>query len=416
MIEFKLPSLGADMDQGKLVEWRVKPGDTVTKGSIVAVVDTSKSAIDVESWHEGTVHELLTQPGDTVPVGAVMALLREAGETPARAEAWQREHAAPSMTAAARAPVAPTAAADAQARVSPAAPELQARVSPAAPELRARVSPAAPELRARVSPAARRRAAELSIDIATLTGSGPDGAITIEDVENAVKPAAAGPTDRMSEMRKTIGAAMARSKREIPHYYLATDIPLAHARAWLTAYNAQRGVTERVLMAAVLLKAVAQALKRHPNLNGFYREGRFAAAGAVHLGVAISLRQGGLIAPALHDCDSRSLDELMRGLSDLVRRARAFSLRSSELSDPTVTVTNLGDGGADLVHGVIYPPQVAIIGFGGVRERPWIVEGVVRAMPVLTATLAADHRVTDGHLGALFLADLSRALQAPDRL
>ncbi len=400
MIEFKLPSLGADMDQGRLAEWKVKPGDEVTKGSIIAVVDTSKSAIDVESWHEGTVHELLAQPGDTIPVGAVMALLLEPGETPEQAAAWKREHAA-----------LPAAVSD------PAAPVSSAAVA-AEPITPARVSPATPELRARVSPAARKRAAELGVDTAALTGSGPDGAITVEDVEKAANAtrAAAAPADRMSEMRKTIGAAMARAKREIPHYYLARDIPLARATEWLTAYNAQRSVTERVLMAAVLLKAVANALKRHPPLNGFYRDGRFEPASAVHIGVAISLRQGGLIAPALHDCDTKHLGELMQGLADLVRRARAFSLRSSELSDPTVTVTNLGDSGADLVHGVIYPPQVAIIGFGGVRERPWVVDGAVRAMPVVSATLAADHRVTDGHLGALFLADLSRALQAPDKL
>lgn len=392
MIEFKLPALGADMDQGKLIEWLVKPGDTVTKGSIIAVVDTSKSAIDVESWHEGTVHELITQPGETIPVGAVMALLREAGETAEQAAAWQREHAAPPG----------------------AIPVFAAPLSPAPTP--AAAATAAPALHARISPAARKRAAEAGIDLNALSGSGPGGAITLEDVENAARTTATAPFDRMAEMRKTIGAAMARSKRDIPHYYLATDISLARASEWLTAYNSQRSVTDRVLLAAVLLKAVASALKRHPQLNGYYRDGHFEAASAVHLGVAISLRQGGLIAPALHDCDSKSIDELMRGLADLVRRARAFTLRSSELSDATVTVTNLGDGGADLVHGVIYPPQVALVGFGSVRERPWVADGVVRASPAVSATLAADHRVTDGHLGALFLADLSRSLQAPDQL
>jgi len=389
MIEFRLPSLGADMDQGKLVEWKVKPGDVVKKGDVVAVVDTSKSAIDVEIWHEGTVQELLTQPGETVPVGAMMALLLEAGETAEQVQAWKRGHAAPPEAALPSATPAPPAA----------------------------TLTTAPTARVRVSPAARKRAAELGIGLGALTGSGPDGAITFDDVEKAGKDRkTTAPLNRMTEMRKTIGAAMARSKREIPHYYLATDIPFARATEWLAARNTQRSVTERVLMAAVLLKAVANALKHHPDLNGFYRDGRFERASAVHIGVAISLRQGGLIAPALHDCDSKSLDELMRGLADLVRRARAFTLRSSELSDPTITVTNLGDGGADLVQGVIYPPQVAIIGFGGVRERPWVTEGAVGAMPVVTATLAADHRVTDGHLGALFLADLSRALQAPDKL
>ncbi len=411
MIEFKLPSLGADMDEGKLVEWRVKPGDTVTKGSILAVVDTSKSAIDVESWQDGTVQELITQPGESIAVGSVMALLRAPGESEEQALVWKREREAASaatMTAASS-PVARDS-------MSPTVVELREDSIDKAPDTRARVSPSAPDTRARVSPAARRRAAELRVDTGKLRGSGPDNAITLDDVERAAKAAAAVPADRMADMRKTIGAAMARSKRDIPHYYLASDIPLARATEWLAACNARRSVTERVLLAAVLLKAVAQSLKRHPRLNGFYRDGRFEPASAIHLGVAISLRQGGLIAPALHDCDTRSVDELMRGLADLVRRARVFSLKSSELADPTLTVTNLGDGGADIVHGVIYPPQVAIVGFGAVRERPWADNGVLRAIPVVTATLAADHRVTDGHFGALFLADLSRALQSPENL
>jgi pyruvate dehydrogenase E2 component (dihydrolipoamide acetyltransferase) len=393
MIEFKLPSLGADMDQGKLIEWKVKPGDTVRKGDIVAVVDTSKSAIDVESWEEGTVGALITQPEETIPVGAVMALLLAPGDTSEQVEAWKREHAAPAATppAAAQPPAAPIAVATASVT------------------------------RARVSPAARKHAGDLGVDLAAVSGSGPDGAVTVEDVEKAAKStlttrATPVPADRMGEMRKTIGAAMARSKRDIPHYYLASDIPLARANDWLTTRNAQRSVTERVLMAALLLKAVAVSLKRHPRLNGFFRDGQFQVADAVHLGVAISLRQGGLIAPALHHCDSIPLDELMRGLADLVKRTRAFTLKSSELSDPTVTVTNLGDGGADLVHGVIYPPQVAIIGFGGVRERPWVQAGALHVLTAVTATLAADHRVTDGHLGALFLADLSRVLQTPEQL
>ena len=171
-------------------------------------------------------------------------------------------------------------------------------------------------------------------------------------------------------MRRAIAAAMARSKREIPHYYLATDIPLARASRWLAARNEGRPVTQRVLLAALLLKAVALALRKHPQLNGFFEDGAFRPAPGIHLGVAISIRQGGLIAPAIHDADAKSLDELMRQLADLVARARGFTLRSSELSDPTITVTNLGDQGVDLVQGIIYPPQVALVGFGKVDGAP----------------------------------------------
>ncbi|HET9700515.1 MAG TPA: dihydrolipoamide acetyltransferase family protein [Burkholderiales bacterium] len=390
MIEFKLPSLGADMDEGKLLEWRVQPGDPVKKGDIVAVVDTTKSAIDVESWHEGTVDELVAQPGDTLPVGAVMALLREPGETPAQAEAWKR-----ARTTQARAPAAPTVA------PQPAPPAAAAEAA-----------------RRRVSPAARKRAAELGVELAAIAGTGPEGAVTLEDVEGAAtaKAAPATPADRAAEMRRTIAAAMARSKREIPHYYLSTEVPLTRASAWLEAENAKREVTGRLLMAVLFLKATALALKRYPDFNGLFRDGRFEPGTGIHIGVAISLRQGGLIAPALHDVDARSLDQVMAALADLVQRARAFSLRSSEFSDPTVTVTNLGDQGVDLVHGIIYPPQVALVGFGRVGERVWAEDGKPVVGPAVTASLSADHRVSDGHRGALLLAEIARLLQEPEKL
>ncbi len=389
MIEFKLPSLGADMDEGKLVQWKVNPGDSVKKGDIVAVVDTSKSAIDVEIWDEGTVWELALQPGETVPVGTVIARLLAPGETVAHAEAEKAR--LPGVAARPRLATTP--------------PESTLTPLPAG----ARGS------RPRISPAARARAAALGLDLAAIAGTGPDGAILLEDVERL---AAAGtqPKDRGTEMRRAIAAAMARSKREIPHFYLATDIPLGVASRWLTARNESRPVTGRVLMAAVLLKAVAVALRSHPQLNGSYAEGAFRPGSGIHPGVAIFIRGGGLIAPAIHDADALGLDALMRQLVDLAARARSFSLRSSELSDPTITVTNLGDQGVALVHGVINPPQVALVGFGKVTERPWVEHGVLVATPVVTATLAADHRVSDGHVGAAFLDEVARLLQDPERL
>ena len=217
-------------------------------------------------------------------------------------------------------------------------------------------------------------------------------------------------------MRRVIAAAMERSKREIPHYYVSETIPLGKALAWLAAENAMRSVTDRLLPAALLLKAVALTLRRFPELNGFHREGIFRPAGAVHLGVAISLRQGGLVAPALLDADAKPLTQLMRELLDLTQRCRAGSLRSSELSESTITVTNLGDRGAAEVFGIIYPPQVALVGFGRIAERPWAEDGGLKIMPVTTASLSADHRVSDGHRGALFLVELGELLQHPEEL
>jgi pyruvate dehydrogenase E2 component (dihydrolipoamide acetyltransferase) len=389
MIEFKLPSLGADMDEGRLLEWKVSPGDTVKKGQVVAIVDTSKAAVDVESWSEGTVFELLVEPGETIPVGTVMATLLEAGESPGTAK--RTPH--------------PAAAAKA-------APTLAPAVTPRA---------AAEGARRRISPAARKHAEELGVDIEAVAGTGPEGSVTLADVEQAAKEkislarTAAAP-DKQAEMRRAIAAAVSRSKREIPHYYLSEPVPMRRATEWLAQANEGRPVTARLLMAVLQLKAVALALKQFPEMNGFFRDGAFQSAAAAHIGVAISLRQGGLIAPAIHDVGDKTLEQLMLDLADLVKRARAGSLRSSEMSDPTITVTNLGEQGVAAVYGVIYPPQVALVGFGRIVEQPWAENGVLTVMPVVTASLAADHRVSDGHRGALFLAALRDLLQQPENL
>jgi len=293
----------------------------------------------------------------------------------------------------------------------------------------------------RASPWARRVAAELGVDLTSLRGSGPRGAVTEADVrrvagtesrpaaapcEPAVTTVATGtrekvvPTSDVAAkqvaLRRAIGALMARSKREIPHYYLSTTIDMRRASEWLERVNADRSITDRVVMPVLLLKATARAVATVPEMNGLMVEERFEADASVHVGVAISLRGGGVIAPAIHDTDTLELDDLMAALRELVTRARAGRLRSSEMSDPTITVTNLGDLGVDEVFGVIYPPQVALVGFGRVAERPWAEHGLIGAVPTVTATLAADHRVSDGHRGGLFLSTIDRLLQAPEDL
>ena len=387
MIDFKLPSLGADMDEGTLLEWRIKPGDTVRRGQVIAVVDTAKAAVEVECWQDGEVFELLIEPGAKVPVGTPIASLLQAGES---AETARRQ-----------VPRNPL-------------------VEPVAPVLGRPAEAVAPASRPRVSPAARKRAGELGLDPAVLTGSGPHGVVTLEDVEAAGRAPAPvterGPSDRQAAMRQAIAAAMSRSKREIPHYYLSETIALGQAMAWLQARNARSTPEERLLPGVLLLKAVALALREYPQLNGFWREGAFQPAGDIHLGVAIALRQGGLIAPALHAVASKPLEQLMGELTDLVQRARSGSLRSSELSDASLTVTQLGDQGVDAVFGVIYPPQVALVGFGRIAERPWVEAGQLCVMPCVVASLAADHRVSDGHYGARFLGEVRRLLQQPDSL
>ena len=390
MAEFLMPTLGADMTDGTLVQWKKKEGDRITKGEIIAEVDTEKAAIDVESHTTGIIERLITKPGDKVPVGTVMAIIREEGRPTASVVSPQTVTTPP----------------------TPPPPVHRTESGTVAPSQAGRL---------RMSPAARKLAAERGIDASRLQGTGPEGAITLEDIERATTATAdiakpVGAADRQARMRQTIAAAMARSKREIPHYYLSTTIDMGRAITWLKDSNEQRPVTERLLYGVLLIKAVALALRRVPELNALWKDGEAGRSERIHIGTAISLRQGGLVAPALHDADRLSLGELMQNFQDLVKRARAGSLRSSELSDPTITVTSLGEQGVETVFGVIYPPQVALVGFGKVVERPWVADGLVVPRPVLMASLSADHRVTDGHRGGLFLAEIDRLLQEPQSL
>lgn len=384
-----MPSLGADMDAGTLVRWHVKPGDAVKRGNVVADVETDKGIVEVEIWDDGIVESIVVPPGTKVPVGTVLARLR----------------------ATESAPIATVPRA---------------------------------ETRPLASPAARKFARERGVDLAHVRGTGPHGAITRSDVERAgaapfpteaaATPEAtqkaevpktspnvpAPPKERPAaeglSMRRAIAAAMSRSKREIPHYYLSTEIDVRAASRWLERENERRPVPDRILFASILLKATALAAKAIPDVNGYFVEGAFRPEEHVHLGVAISLRQGGLIAPAIHNVSERSVGEVQAALRDVVSRARAGKLRSSEMTDATLTVTNLGDQGVLGVFGVIYPPQVALVGFGRVTERPWAEGDLLGVRPILTATLSGDHRVSDGHRGAIFLSTIARFLQEPEKL
>jgi len=405
VVEFRMPSLGADMEAGTLVEWLIKPGDVVKRGQVVAVVETQKGAIEIETFQAGRIDKVLVDLHSKVPVGTPLALiLAEGEEKPAVATAVPPPAA-----------VAPTAAPSLERPpMAPARP-----VSPVRP----RVAPGT-----QVSPAARRLAQERGIDLSTVTGSGRDGAITYADVERraaevmapAVPVAPAerkrAPTLDLGAMRVAIAAAMARSKREIPHYYLEHQVEVTACERWLAEKNATLPPEGRLLFGALPIKAVALAIRRFPAFNGFYRDNKFAPSPAVHVGVAISIRGGGLAAPALHDVDQLPLDELMRQMRDLIQRTRAGRIRGSEMSDPTITVSSLGERGVETLYGIIYPPQVAIIGIGKAVVRPWVIDGAIGPRSVITMTLSGDHRVTDGHAGALFLAEIGKLLQEPEKL
>ena len=396
MTEFLMPQLGADMNAGKLLRWRKKVGDRVQRGDIIADVETDKADIEIEVFASGVIEKFIVQPEEKVPVGTVLAIIRQEGEV-------SQPKTLPIPTTMPSVPV-------------PAAPTVPTIPGPAHPsEISERPG------RVHISPAARKIAADLGIDPLGLVGTGPAGRITIEDVEQAAKTRTARPqpeiaSDRQARMRQAIAAAMTRSKREIPHYYLSTTINMSRAMAWLARENLKRSVEDRLVYGVLLIKAVALALRENPDLNILWKDGEPIPSSEINVGIAISMRGGGLVAPALHNTDRQTLDELMKNFRDLIQRARAGSLRSSELSDPTITVTSLGEQGVETVFGVIYPPQVAIVGFGTLMERPWSSEGRIVSEPLITATLSADHRVSDGHRGALFLAAVDRKLQEPEKL
>ncbi len=397
-----MPILGADMRAGTLLTWRKQAGETVRRGDIIAEVETDKADVEVEVFTSGVIERLLVEPGIEVPVGTPLASLQTIG---------QAASVVPVMAP------PPGAAAAAKEQAPHAAPGSAAIVSPVAKP--AGIPPAGVATRPRASPAARRIALERGMDLSGVIGSGPGGAVISIDVEKAPGTTKPRPAERginLTAMRRAIGAAMARSKREIPHYYLSRQIDLTEAMAWLQAANAGRLPAERLLLQVLLLRAAALALRGRPGFNGFYGADGFQPSERIHIGTAVAVRGGGLVAPAIHNVDRLTLDELMGRLRDLVARVRAGTLRSSELTDPTVTVSSLGERGADALFGVIYPPQVAILGFGAPALRPWIVGSAVEPRTIMTASLAADHRVSDGHAGSLLLTDVDRLLQQPAKL
>jgi pyruvate dehydrogenase E2 component (dihydrolipoamide acetyltransferase) len=386
MVEFRMPSLGADMESGFLREWRVKTGDPIKRGDIIAEVETQKGIIDIEVFDEGIVGELLIKVDDKVPVGTLMTYI------------LSPEEAAVGV------------------KSSPVTEEKEKVITKVeSPKEKAVIVPEAHHIRA--SPLARKIAEEKGIDISNVKGTGPDGAITRLDVELALQSGTPVSSEKTvtENIRMAVAAAMSKSNREVPHYYLQTKVDMSRALAWLADANKQRPVKDRLLPVVLLVKAVAKALADVPDLNAWWENGLHRKQ-EIHIGFVVSLRNGGIIVPAIHDVDKKSLDELMRSLSDIIPRARALKLRSSELADSTITVTSLGENAVETVYGIIYPPQVALIGFGGITQEPWAENGMLAARPVLTVTLSADHRATDGNTGSTFLTALKNHLKNPEQL
>lgn len=397
-----MPSLGSQMIEAKLVQWHVQPGDTVKKGDIIGEIDTEKGLIDIEVFEDGIITELVAKEGEVVPVGSVMAVIN--GEDKS-----------------AESPVKISETTEKKAR-----DDGESKATTQKTKTRTKASPAE---RVKASPLAKRVAEDLKVDISKVKGSGEGGTIHRKDVETFARQKTTDETfeeeldmaEHISKaegksMRQSISAAMSRSNKEIPHYYLETDIDMKTTLGWLSKENKNRSVNERLMPPILLIKAVANALTEVPQLNGFWTDEAMHIEEGIHVGFAISLRQGGLVIPAILDADLKLLDEIRSDFVDMVTRAREGHLRSREISSATITITNLGERGAEKVFGKIYPPQVALVGFGKITDQPRAIDGSIGVRPILSTVLAGDHRATDGHTGSQFLEKLNDQLQHPENL
>jgi len=250
-----------------------------------------------------------------------------------------------------------------------------------------------------------------------LAAAEPPAAVGAAGVQTAAAPVgepATAQADRQARMRRAIAAAMSRSKREIPHFYLATTVDAAAAVTFVAGQNDTLPPAERLLLGAVFVKSAARAVQQVPEINGCWQDDAVELLPTVNIGLAVSLRGGGLVILTLRDVAGQSLVTLSQQIRDLTARARSGRLKASELADSTLTVTSLGDRGVEAVWGVIYPPQVAIVGFGSVTQRPLAVDGRCVVQQAVTATLAADHRALDGHRAGLYLQAVAEFLQQPE--
>jgi pyruvate dehydrogenase E2 component (dihydrolipoamide acetyltransferase) len=441
-IDITMPSLGADMSEGMLVEWLIKVGDKVKHGDIIAVLETQKGAIDMEAYHDGIITELLVQPVNTVPVGSVLARIdidekspnesknqntgtEDIIKEPITTAEISTEKTALEKTTPEQ--IAPKKIIDEPVLLSA---EALIEKPPIKPQKKTteklnintntKNNSNNKTNRVLASPIVRKIAKAQQLDLSMIKGSGPNGVIILKDIAQIASKIRLTEGEPLANMRSAISAAMTKSKQEIPHFYLSVDLPINKAQQWLQQVNKDQTPQTHILLIALVLKAVAISLQKYPQLNGFYQKDHFELASEINIANVISLRGGGVVVPALRHVEQLSVPEIMSALRDITRRSRAIErgerLRSSELMGATITITNMGERGVDQVFGIIYPPQVAIIGFGKVKKVPQVCNEKIDIGEQITLCLSADHRVVDGMLAAKFLNSLAKNLQKPEQL
>jgi len=408
-----MPKMGYDMTQGKIVRWLKHEGDRVEKGDAIAEIETDKVNIQIESFASGNLQKIIVHEGESVPVGQPIAQIGEPGDEPPVAQPNEQRQ----QTGAGEGAEAPALG------VTGVAPEIQAapKTPPSAGE----------EERAKASPIARRLAEEHGIELGSVSGSGPGGRITKEDVEKYLAEAASQPTpaapavappegvpvetQELSRMGQAIARHMALSKSTIPHFYTTVEIDMSMVATLREELNQTLSSEERFSYNDFIMKATAVALTQFPKLNSFYTEGKRNIFKQVNIGMAIALEDG-LIAPVIRECDQKSLFKIAQESRDLAARTRQGTLRQADYSGGTFTVTNMGMLGVEEFSAIINPPQAAILAVGTVAPRPAVRDNSLVVAKTMKATLSADHRVVNGADAARFLGELKVLLENSARL
>ena len=413
-IAVEMPKMSDTMEEGVLVSWLVEEGASLSSGDIIAQVETDKATMDLEVYDDGILLKIVSQEGASIPIGGLIAILGKKGEDISDLLSQYGGDGSPTSAAT---PAPSVESMDSVVEAEPVGGDGAVASS---------------DGRVKASPLARRIAADKSVDLGAVTGSGPEGRIIKRDVEAAAsstrqsKPAApaysASTADRPSEvipisqMRKTIARRLGESKFSAPHFYLNVDIDMeqaieARARMNATAENSGRS---KVSFNDLVVKASALALKDHPAINASWleKEGQMRRHSAIHVAIAVAIDDG-LVTPVIRDADKKGLSDIAAESKDLSSRARTRQLGLDEMEGSTFTTSNLGMLGIDHFTAIINPPNACILAIGGIRDVPVVKDGAVVPGKRMTVTLSCDHRIVDGATGARFLASVKAYLEEP---
>ena len=438
-----MAQLSPTMEEGRLLEWKVKEGDRVEPSDVLAEIETDKANMDIEAMSGGVVRKLLVEEGATVPVGAIIGILGDEDED----IAGLLEEAKASLEGAPPAPEPEEEPAEPEAE--PAAAEPEAEGESGAPEEPAAAADREPAdgtspprdrtagERVRISPVARRMAEDAGIDPASVEGSGPGGRVVKADVERAIRSGSARATAAtataksgpgpaavpvgparleemeipLSQMRKAIAKRLTQSIGPVPHFFLTTEIDMGRALDLRAEMNA-RIAPEKIGVNDLLVKAVAEALARHPEINASWEGDRIRRHGSVDVGIAVAVEDG-LITPVLRQADRKGLIAIKRESDDLIARGREKKLAPEEYQGATFSVSNLGMFDIDQFTAIINPPEAAILAVGSTVEKPVVVDGDVAVRRRMRVTMSCDHRVIDGATGARFLQTFKAMMENP---